>query len=98
MDVFERGIKAIALSADLWIHYLNHVKTEFGSKPEFIRVQYERAIEACGKEWRSDKLWDHFVKWEVQVLYIYLPRKFDTLFLRLFFLLMSGGEGKRRWF
>ena len=29
MDVFERGIKAIALSADLWIHYLNHVKTEF---------------------------------------------------------------------
>jgi len=67
MSVFERGIKAIALSADLWIHYLNHVKTEFGSKPDFVRVQYERAIEACGKEWRSDKLWDHFVKWEIQV-------------------------------
>ena len=67
MSVFERGIKAIALSADLWIHYLNHVKTEFGSKPDFVRVQYERAIESCGKEWRSDKLWDHFVKWEIQV-------------------------------
>ena len=67
MDVFERGIKAIALSADLWIHYLNHVKTEFASKPDFVRVQYERAIEACGKEWRSDKLWDHFVKWEILV-------------------------------
>lgn len=67
MMVFERGIKAIALSADLWIHYLNHVKAEFGSKPDFVRAQYERAIDGCGKEWRSDKLWDHYVKWETQI-------------------------------
>ena len=67
MAVFERGIQAISLSADLWIHYLNHVKGEFGNKPEFVRAQYERAIEACGKEWRSDKLWDHYVKWEIQL-------------------------------
>ena len=67
MEVFENGIKAISLSADLWIHYLNHVKAEFGSKPDFVREQYERAVEACGKEWRSDKLWDHYVKWETQV-------------------------------
>ena len=31
------------------IHYLNHVKSEFGSKPEFVRAQYERSIEGCGK-------------------------------------------------
>lgn len=67
MTVFENGLKAISLSADLWIHYLNHVKAEFGSKPEFVRSQYERAVEACGKEWRSDKLWDHYVKWETQI-------------------------------
>ena len=67
MEVFEKGIKAISLSADLWIHYLNHIKAEFGSKPDFVREQYERAVEACGKEWRSDKLWDHYVKWEIQV-------------------------------
>ena len=67
MAVFERGIKAIPLSADLWIHYLNHVKTEFGSKPDFVRAQYERSIEACGRDWRSDKLWDHYVKWETQI-------------------------------
>ncbi len=67
MSVFERGISAIPLSADLWIHYLNHVKSEFGSKPEFVRTQYERAIEGCGRDWRSDKLWDHFVKWETQI-------------------------------
>lgn len=64
--VFERGIKAIALSSDLWIHYLNHVKEEFSSKEDFVRAQYERAVEACGREWRSDKLWDHYVKWEIQ--------------------------------
>lgn len=66
MEVFDRGMKAIPLSADLWIHYLNHVKKEFASKPDFVRSQYEKAVEACGKEWRSDKLWDHFVKWEIQ--------------------------------
>jgi len=67
MMVFERGLKAISLSADLWIHYLNHVKAEFGSKPDFVRAQYERSIEACGREWRSDKLWDHYVKWETSL-------------------------------
>ena len=67
MMVFERGIKAISLSADLWIHYLNHVRSEFGSKPDFVRAQYERAVDSCGKEWKSDKFWDHYVKWEIQM-------------------------------
>merc|ERR1719259_360865 len=66
MMVFERGIKAIPLSADLWIHYINHVKVEYADQPEFIRAQYERAVGGCGREWKSDKLWDHYVKWEVQ--------------------------------
>ncbi len=64
MMVFERGIKAIPLSVDLWIHYLNHVKGDYVDQPEFVRAQYERALNACGKEWRSDKLWDNYVKWE----------------------------------
>lgn len=67
MMVFERGIKAIALSADLWIHYLNHVREEYKDQPEFIRAQYERSVAACGREWRSDKLWDHYVKWETKI-------------------------------
>ncbi len=64
MLVFERGIKAIPLSVDLWIHYLNHVKADYADQPEFVRTQYERALATCGREWRSDKLWDHFAKWE----------------------------------
>jgi len=66
MAVFERGIGAIPLSTDLWVHYLNYVKTaqEYKENKDFIRAQYERAVEACGREWRSDKLWDHYVKFE----------------------------------
>jgi len=66
MAVFERGIQAIPLSTDLWVHFLNYVKTadEYKEDKEFIRAQYERAVEACGREWRSDKLWDHYVKFE----------------------------------
>merc|ERR1712072_1317968 len=67
MMVFERGIKAISLSADLWIHYLNHVREVYNEQPEFIRAQYERSVEACGREWRSDKLWDHYIKWETKI-------------------------------
>ena len=67
MMVFERGIKAISLSADLWIHYLNHVREVYSDQPEFIRAQYERSVEACGREWRSDKLWDHYIKWETKI-------------------------------
>ncbi len=65
LDVFERGMSAVPLSVDLWIHYLAHVKGEFAQdRPDFVRDQYERALRACGREWRSDKLWDSYVQWE----------------------------------
>ena len=66
MAVFERGIKAIPLSADLWLHFLNHVRSEHSDDQDLIRTQYERSVEGCGREWRSDKLWDHYVKWELE--------------------------------
>ena len=56
-------MKAIPLSVDLWIHYLNHVKTVL-TEPEEIRAVYERALGQCGREWKSDKIWDNYVKWE----------------------------------
>ena len=33
-QVFERGVKAIPLSIDLWIHYINFYVDKFGQKPE----------------------------------------------------------------
>merc|ERR1719204_1104888 len=75
MEVFEQGLKAIPLSADLWIHFLNHQRAiaaademESGGSGNLhvVRQSYERAVADCGREWRSDKLWDHYVKWETE--------------------------------
>ncbi|XP_075982541.1 pre-mRNA processing factor 39 isoform X2 [Anticarsia gemmatalis] len=66
LEVLERGLKAIPLSVDLWIHYLNHVKATRTEDHTFIRAQYERAIEACGLEFRSDRLWESYIKWEAE--------------------------------
>lgn len=64
--MFERGLKAIPLSVDLWIHYLNYVKTSNAEDEVLIRCQYERALQVCGLEFRSDKLWEAYIKWETE--------------------------------
>lgn len=68
MEVFDQGLAAIPLSADLWIHlalYQKSLAAESGDR-EGVRDTYERAVKECGREWRSDKLWDHYVKWETE--------------------------------
>jgi pre-mRNA-processing factor 39 len=52
------------LSVDLWIHYLTHVKANYTENDEYIRSQFERALSACGLEFRSDKLYEAYIKWE----------------------------------
>ncbi|CAB3249162.1 unnamed protein product [Arctia plantaginis] len=66
LEVLERGLKAIPLSVDLWIHYLNHIKSTRTDDHTYLRAQYERAIEACGLEFRSDRLWESYIKWEAE--------------------------------
>lgn len=51
-QVFERGVKAIPLSVDLWIHYLNYCVKEHGDNEDFVRGEYEKAVDACGLEFR----------------------------------------------
>ncbi|XP_072745375.1 pre-mRNA-processing factor 39 isoform X1 [Anoplolepis gracilipes] len=64
--VFDQGLKAISLSVDLWLHYINHCKTVYEKDEEKLREQYERAIQACGLEFRSDRLWESYIKWELE--------------------------------
>ncbi|KAK0182825.1 hypothetical protein PV327_000920 [Microctonus hyperodae] len=64
--VFDKGLKAISLSVDLWLHYINHCKTVYEKDEIQLREQYERAIEACGLEFRSDRLWESYIKWELE--------------------------------
>ncbi|KAK3598661.1 hypothetical protein CHS0354_020419 [Potamilus streckersoni] len=67
IEVFERGLKAIPLSVDLWLHYMNFYTSEYGGTEQAladIRRLYERAIAAAGTDFRSDKLWDSYITWE----------------------------------
>lgn len=51
-QVFERGLKSIPLSVDLWIHYLNYCKATYPDDEEFLRTQFQKALDACGLEFR----------------------------------------------
>ncbi|CAH1399621.1 unnamed protein product [Nezara viridula] len=65
-EVFLRGLRAIPLSVDLWLHYLNFCKLSYKDQEDHIRGEFERAIEICGLEFRSDRLWDSYIKWETE--------------------------------
>jgi len=65
-EVFERGLKAIPFSVDLWIHYLNYCKSAFKEDEELLRSNFEKALETCGLEFRSDRLWEAYIKWETE--------------------------------
>lgn len=63
--VFQRGLKAIPLSVDLWIHYMTYLKTQHADDVNRIRDKFEEGLATCGLEYRSDRLWDHYIKWEI---------------------------------
>uniref|UniRef100_A0A915AYC5 Pre-mRNA-processing factor 39 n=1 Tax=Parascaris univalens TaxID=6257 RepID=A0A915AYC5_PARUN len=68
LEVYERGVRAIELSVDLWLHYLSFVREVAQSQEgaaNKTRMIYDRAIEACGMEFRSDKLWEEYIAWEL---------------------------------
>ena len=57
-------MKAIPLSVDLWIHFLTHVRANNTEDRVAVRNEFERALNSCGLEFRSDKLWEAYIKWE----------------------------------
>ncbi|XP_034504292.1 pre-mRNA-processing factor 39 isoform X2 [Ailuropoda melanoleuca] len=67
-EVYRRGLQAIPLSVDLWIHYINFLKeTVDPGDPETnstIRGTFEHAVLAAGTDFRSDRLWEMYINWE----------------------------------
>ncbi|XP_014790338.1 pre-mRNA-processing factor 39 isoform X1 [Octopus bimaculoides] len=65
--VFERGVKAIPLSVELWLHYISSV-TESRECENVERIQelYRKALNAAGTDFRADRLWDSVIHWEKQ--------------------------------
>ncbi|XP_028252518.1 pre-mRNA-processing factor 39 isoform X1 [Parambassis ranga] len=69
-EVYRRGLQAIPLSVDLWLHYLTFIKENSDlTDPETegrIRASYEHAVLAAGTDFRSDRLWESYVTWETE--------------------------------
>uniref|UniRef100_A0A8D1QWM4 Pre-mRNA processing factor 39 n=1 Tax=Sus scrofa TaxID=9823 RepID=A0A8D1QWM4_PIG len=66
--VYRRGLQAIPLSVDLWIHYINFLKETLDpGDPETtstIKGTFEHAVLAAGTDFRSDRLWEMYINWE----------------------------------
>ncbi|KAK0138340.1 Pre-mRNA-processing factor 39 [Merluccius polli] len=69
-EVYRRGLQAIPLSVDLWLHYLSFIKENADpADPETegrIRSAYEHAVLAAGTDFRSDRLWEAYINWETE--------------------------------
>ncbi|CAN9507709.1 unnamed protein product [Ophioblennius macclurei] len=69
-EVYRRGLQAIPLSVDLWLHYLTFIKENSDmTDPETegrIRATYEHAVLGAGTDFRSDRLWESYVNWETE--------------------------------
>ncbi|XP_076877486.1 pre-mRNA-processing factor 39 [Brachyhypopomus gauderio] len=67
-EVCVQGLKAIPLSVDLWIHYINlllgTLNMNLPESIQRIRSTFEDALEAAGWDWHSDRLWDLYAEWE----------------------------------
>uniref|UniRef100_A0A8C1U6I7 Si:ch211-114c17.1 n=1 Tax=Cyprinus carpio TaxID=7962 RepID=A0A8C1U6I7_CYPCA len=67
-EVCERGLKAIPLSVDLWIHYINlllgTLNMNLPESTQRIRSVFEEAVAVAGWDFHSDRLWDLYAEWE----------------------------------
>ncbi|XP_075048671.1 pre-mRNA-processing factor 39 isoform X2 [Mixophyes fleayi] len=68
--VYRRGIQAITLSVDLWIHYIQFLKETLDPADQetcnTLRGTFEHAIMSAGLDFRSDKLWEMYIAYETE--------------------------------
>ncbi|XP_029518387.1 pre-mRNA-processing factor 39-like isoform X1 [Oncorhynchus nerka] len=67
-EVCVQGLKAIPLSVDLWIHYINlllgTLNMNLPESSQRIRSAFEEAVTAAGLDFHSDRLWELYIEWE----------------------------------
>uniref|UniRef100_A0A674CLU0 Pre-mRNA-processing factor 39-like n=1 Tax=Salmo trutta TaxID=8032 RepID=A0A674CLU0_SALTR len=67
-EVCVQGLKAIPLSVDLWIHYINlllgTLNMNLPESSHCIRSAFEEAVAAAGLDFHSDRLWELYIEWE----------------------------------
>jgi len=65
-QVYNDAVIAIPLSVDLWTYFIHFIAEWKDGDENEIRTIYQRAVEACGQDYRSDKIWEAYVEWEKQ--------------------------------
>uniref|UniRef100_A0A7E4VQ74 Suf domain-containing protein n=1 Tax=Panagrellus redivivus TaxID=6233 RepID=A0A7E4VQ74_PANRE len=67
--VFEKGVSEIPLSVDLWISYVDYLKSLASNKRDAVkklRHLFMRAAQGCGSDFRSDPIWTRFIDFEIE--------------------------------
>ncbi|RWS06810.1 elongator complex protein 2-like isoform X1 [Dinothrombium tinctorium] len=62
IEILGLGIQAFPNSVDLWIHYLNMSMNSIKDDKKILTL-FERAVKNCGDDFRSDALWQLYLKW-----------------------------------
>ncbi|EFJ14366.1 hypothetical protein SELMODRAFT_120899 [Selaginella moellendorffii] len=59
IEVYERAVKAVAHSVDIWVHYCAYAAEKF--PPEEVIRLFERGVSLVGTDYLSHILWDKFI-------------------------------------
>nr|XP_051230001.1 pre-mRNA-processing factor 39-1-like [Lolium perenne] len=63
IEVYERAVLAVTYSVDIWVNYcLFAISTH--DDPDIIRRLFERGLAYVGSDFRSNTLWDEYIKYE----------------------------------
>ncbi|KAK8446517.1 hypothetical protein SEVIR_9G500000v4 [Setaria viridis] len=63
IEVYERAVLAVTYSVDIWYNYCQFAISTYDD-PEIIRRLFERGLAYVGTDYRSNILWDEYVKYE----------------------------------
>lgn len=61
---YEEALKFLPVNIDLWLHFCNW--TALNRDPDQARSLFQRAVQAAGKVYTSNLLWDRYLEFEKQ--------------------------------
>ncbi|KAF8717970.1 hypothetical protein HU200_025435 [Digitaria exilis] len=63
IEVYERAVLAVTYSVDIWYNYCQFAISTYDD-PDIIRRLFERGLAYVGTDYRSNNLWDEYIKYE----------------------------------
>ncbi|KAI4967096.1 hypothetical protein ZWY2020_031053 [Hordeum vulgare] len=62
-EVYERAVLAVTYSVDIWCNYCQFAISTYND-PDVIRRLFDRGLAYVGTDYRSNTLWDEYIKYE----------------------------------